>query len=84
LKALEDIVHEPKMKIRNEVLTGSTIIRCYEKTETYALKAFDLLDQDGTFELYNYSLWNYICSKNAFLGNVITFSGYILAFMCKG
>jgi len=84
MKGLEDIVGVPKHRTFNETVTGSTMIRCYEKTETYALKTFDLIDTAETLHMYNRTLWNYICTRNRFLGCVVTLSGYILAFMCAG
>jgi len=53
MASLENIVGVPKGRIINEAVSGSTMIRCYEKSETYALKTSDINDTCETFHMYN-------------------------------
>lgn len=50
---LENIVGVPVGRTINAAVSGSTMIRCYEKSETYALKTSEVIDTCETFHMYN-------------------------------
>ena len=84
LKGLHEKLYVPRHTKFGEAVTGSTIIRSFDKCDEYHAKMFDIIDSGETFHLINRGIWSYFQLRSKVLGTGIQTMCYVLAFVYAG